>query len=124
RLCHIAPAELPVQGNQHHNEERGNRRSQSPDEELLVSEEFLQPTTEHAGEHHAKRHEPRADRVMRRAVWTPRNVDHIEQVSRETESVTELLDANCDAYEQETFRLHDSEEDIDRVRQVDGRHHP
>jgi N-acetyl-anhydromuramyl-L-alanine amidase AmpD len=52
----------PEQGGHHQRRQRGEA---DPDEKVRITDVILDPTGGHAGQHHAQRHETRADGVMR-----------------------------------------------------------
>lgn len=76
----------------------GSAADHGPDKEVLVTDRLLNPSGCHAGEHHAESHETGADTVMSRAVTSFREIDEIEHVGCEAETVAELFDKHTDVY--------------------------
>ena len=67
-----------------------------PDEEVTVADSLLQPAGSHSGQHHAKCHEAGANCVVRRLVFAFGEVNEIEHVGSEPESIAKLLDEYAD----------------------------
>src|SRR5258708_39390422 len=86
----ISFPKLRLQRNLRRDDETGDRRQNYPDKKMPVAQVFLQPAAPHARQHHAQRHEARADRVMRRLMFAARDADHIQHERRETETIAEL----------------------------------
>ena len=84
---------------------------------------LLQPATEHAGQHHAERHETGADRVMSCLMLSARDVDHVKHVGRETEAVAELLDGEGGPDGVNVGRLRQRQHNEDKVGHVHGDDH-
>ena len=74
------------------NGNRDDAASHHPPEKVDITHRFLEPSGGHAGEHHAESHEAGAYRIVGRAERAFTEVDEIEHIGREAESVTELLD--------------------------------
>src|SRR6266699_4000 len=69
-----------IQRHETYNQKTRDRRQHHPHEEMLVSNNVLQPAAEHAGQHHSQGHKTGADRVVRRLVLSSSDVNHVEHV--------------------------------------------
>ena len=97
--------ELRVNFQQRNCYDRNDAANHQPDKEMIVSQQFLQPSSEHAGYHHAQRHETCTNGIMRCFVAPIGKVYQIEHVSGEAKAVTELLNNYADIDDQQIVGL-------------------
>ena len=65
---------------------------------MAVADGLLKPAGGHARKHHAESHESGAYGIMRGLVLAVAEIDKVEHIGRETESVAELLDEHTQVY--------------------------
>src|SRR4030042_2445819 len=62
-LC-LLLSKLRIYFHQACHDETRHRRSHDPEEEVLIAQLFLEPTTRHGGYHHAQSHDSRGDGIV------------------------------------------------------------
>ena len=90
---------------------------------MLITDHLLDPTGNHAGHHHAQRHEARTDGVMRSLIFPFREENQVHGVSRETEAIAELLDRHAGVHQENILRHRVSHIQIDQIGQRDRQSH-
>ena len=116
-------AELRIDVDEGCDEEGSQAADNRPDEEVAVSNGFLQPACHHAWQHHPQCHEACADGIVSCFMFTFREVDKIKHVRGKAKSVAELLNEDTCIDDQHAFRLGVAQKDINQVGQGDGAYH-
>ncbi len=105
--------------------QRGEAAGHDHPEEVHVTDRFLDVTGNEARQHHAQRHKGGADGIVRRLELALAEVHHVQHVSRETEAVAKLLNAQGDSDNHDVSGLGNSQIDKRQARQRHARgHHP
>ena len=94
-----------VQRNQCRHDKSGDGCEHDPDEKIPVAQVFLQRTAPRAGQHCSQCHKAGADRVVSCLMLPAGDIDHVEHVGGEAETVTELFQCQAGADHGETRRL-------------------
>nr|GEU28129.1 hypothetical protein [Tanacetum cinerariifolium] len=110
-----------------HQERRDGGCHHQP-EVMHIAERLLQVAADHAGHHHAQPHQTGAERVVRGAVFTGRQLLHqINHEAHRTEAIEEFFNGHAGADQPQAFRLVDAHQqerdvgDVDRAAQDEQR---